>query len=111
MIEFAKTSVAAGLSFDEFRELDVKTRRKLVRLLARVSEASYRRGVQQGVHFAKQNRPIRDPFKMRYEQSLDNSPYYDSPSGGGTAIERLFAEFDVLRRLGFEDPSLSRKAA
>jgi hypothetical protein len=68
--------------------------------MARVSEASYRRGFQQGIVIG-QNRII-DPVELRFKRSLDQSPFTDG-EGGMTAKERLYAEYGVLVELGFFD--------
>ena len=46
--DFIDSSVAYGLHHGEFDNLNDDTKRKLIRLMARISEASYRRGFQQG---------------------------------------------------------------
>jgi hypothetical protein len=45
---FNTKSVAYGLRDGEFSELPEKTKKKLVKLMARLSEQAYRRGFQQG---------------------------------------------------------------
>jgi hypothetical protein len=47
--DFIEGSILHGLKFDEFIDLPEPTRRKLVNLMARLSEKSYRRGVQQAL--------------------------------------------------------------
>ena len=98
--DFEKSSIAYGLHEDEFDGLPTSTKRKLVRLMARIAEQSYRRGFQHGA--VLENKAWMDPLELRYRQSLDESPYTHSP-GGHTSVERLFMECMVLNMLGFDD--------
>ena len=47
--DFETWSVAAGCKLGEFANLPPATQRKLIRLMARISEKSFRRGFQHGV--------------------------------------------------------------
>lgn len=98
--------MTAGLAYREFASLPHRTRQKLVRVMARISEASYRRGFQHGVVIG--DRRCVDPADLRFNRSLDRSPYTDSPRGGHTAIERLFMEHPELWEVGFDEPDLIR---
>jgi hypothetical protein len=100
--DFEPWSVAAGLQMHEFSHLSPSERKKLVRLMARGLEQSFRRGLQHGV--VNKDTLCVDPAKLRFDVSLDISPFTDSPSGGFTSIERLFMECGVLNDLGFEEP-------
>jgi len=94
MREFSTRSVAGGLKYREFGSLDTRTKKKLIKLMARISESSYRRGFQHGtlgIH-------IIDPVTLRFDRSLDKSPYTDT-KGGHTSKERLEMEYHVLRQL------------
>jgi hypothetical protein len=99
---FSTNSVAYPLQKDEFKSLKRIEKGRLIRLMARISEASYRRGLQHGVHFTKNNIQIEDPYNFRYGRSLNNSKFADGP-GGFTSIERLWMEFGILREIGFMD--------
>jgi hypothetical protein len=99
--DFTSRSVAEGLQIGEFRDLPENVRSKLVRLMARISEASYRRGLQQGGVIKE---PITPPNELRHEHSLDLSPYTNS-LGGSDAITRLFAEYGELHAIGFDEPA------
>jgi hypothetical protein len=46
--DFIPESVAYGLKCGEFDNLSERDKRRLVKLMARISEASYRRGFQHG---------------------------------------------------------------
>ena len=99
MSDFEANSVAYGLKMDEFDDLSPDVKRKLVRLMARLAEQSYRRGFQHGTVLGKDARL--DPGELRYGPSLDESPYTNS-SGGHSSSERLFMECAVLNMLGFD---------
>jgi hypothetical protein len=111
MTDFAAYSVAHGLKNREFADLDERTKRKLVRLMARISEKSYRRGFQQGHTFREHDVATVDPAKLRFNVSLERSPYTDAidekghwhVKSGHTVIERLFMEYGVLSHLGFRE--------
>ena len=104
MNHFGSHSVAHGLKPCQFSNLPPAVRRKLVRLMARIAEKSYRRGYQHGVESGP-DRCI-EPGDLRFRRSLDKSPYTDTPypHGGHTAIERLFMECGELQQLGFDEP-------
>ena len=93
-------ATAYGLKEHEFDGLSPSVRRKLVRLMARIAEKSYRRGFQHG---AVLGNACIDPADLRFRRSLDKSPYTDSPNGGHTSIERPFMECGVLGKLGFDN--------
>lgn len=97
MSDFVPGSVASGLKMDEFRDLPDRVKRKLLRLMARISEQSYRRGFQHGIVIG--DRRCIDPSDFRFKRSLDKSPYTDGP-GGYTSIERLQMECGVLHNIG-----------
>ena len=98
-ISFCKGSVAHGLKRNEFATLPELVKKRLVKLIARIAEKSYRRGFQHGtlgLHTV-------DAYKFRYKKSLDQSPFTDvlpPCSCGHTAIERLFME-NPMEDLGF----------
>lgn len=105
---FAAYSVARGFSEDEFAAIDPRLKRKLLRLMARIAEKSYRRGYQQGEYL---NRPENigdewriNPADLRHRTNLDVSPGVDSKHYKTTSLERLDMECGVLRELGFEFP-------
>ena len=64
--------------------------KKLVKIISRISEASYRRGVQQGQEAIEAVHSIagKDLHKFRYEVSLDKKFF------GMTPVDRLYAEYD-----------------
>jgi hypothetical protein len=61
--------------------------------MARISEASYRRGYQHGVE--RGHLRAIEPAEFRYEYSLDQSPDPDGDSGC-TSTERLYMQFPEL---------------
>ncbi len=87
------SGIAYGLHESEFADIDPTTREKLLRVVARVSECSFRRGLQHGIYFTENSIPLRiDPWKFRYQVSLDKSPCIDSGGWTPTALERLSIE-------------------
>lgn len=90
-------SVAYGLNSGDFDLLSPAARKKLVRLMSRISEASYRRGFQHGTL----GQHTIDPHKLRYEGSIDQSPLTDRPRAVLSAEDRLFAEYGELYEVGF----------
>ena len=97
--DFISTSIAYGLKEDAFEHLSDRDKKRLVRLMARLAEKSYRRGVQHGAVLAK-GMSEDAMVKWRFERNLDTSPWVDSPTVQ-KSIERLFMESGVLREIGF----------
>ena len=100
--DFTAMSVANGLRRKEFAALPAATKKKLIRLMARISEASFRRGLQHGAATGGDALPVRPGLnlaKYRFLSSLDVSR---SPHGKlkHTAVERLQIEYAVLRDIG-----------
>ena len=82
-------NLGKGFFDREFDHLDDKTAHKLIVLMARISEKSYRRGFQQGY---EGTHPVTvNVADWRFDRSPDKCP---SPHGYGTdtAIERLLIE-------------------
>ena len=108
MRHFASYSVAAALKPDAFAHLDKHTRAQLVRLMARIAEKAYRRGVQHGATLTKSPLLRDDLSTWRYRPGADLSPWADSPTTT-TSVHRLFSEHGVvLHQLGFEEPEEAR---
>jgi hypothetical protein len=102
-------NVAHGLKYGEFQELPKQTKKKLVRLMARVAEQSYRRGFQQGREMPWGRHSV-NPADFRFKRSLDKSPYTDTRGRGGhSAIDRLFMECGGLLEIGFSDPTSDKE--
>jgi hypothetical protein len=59
-----------------------------MKLMARVAEQAYRRGVQQGAGLAGKPSFRGDLWEWRYRPSLDLSPWVDSPTTT-TSLDRL----------------------
>jgi hypothetical protein len=97
--------IARGLHEWEFSELPASQRMKLLTLMARISESSFRRGLQHGLYFAEKQIPLRtDPWTFRYRATLDKSPCIDSKGWTPTALERLCIEHrGALLALGFSE--------
>lgn len=92
--------VAKGFRQGRFFDLADRDKRDLLRLMARVAEQAYRRGVQQGAGLADKPTFRRDLWEWRYRPSLDLSPWIDRPTTT-TSRARLEAECGgQLRQLG-----------
>jgi hypothetical protein len=100
--DFIPSSIAYKLPRDAFKGLPATTQRRMLRLLAQVSEKSYRRGLQHGAVLGPEGHITRDVAELRHSPAMDKSPDAD----GGRVIsakERLKAEYGtVLRELGFD---------
>jgi hypothetical protein len=93
--------VAKGFRCRRFCDLSDRDKRDILRLMARVAEQAYRRGVQQGAGLAGKPSFRGDLWEWRYRPSLDLSPWIDRPTTT-TSLERLDAECgEPLRELGF----------
>ena len=95
------SEVAKGFRQRRFFVLSDRDKRDLLKLMARVAEQAYRRGVQQGAGLAGNSSFRGDLWEWRYHPSLDLSPWVDSPTTT-TSLDRLDAECgEQLRELGF----------
>ncbi len=105
---YARTAhdITNGLPDDAFRHLSGKDKARLVKLMARLAERSYRRGFQHGA-VAKQASPALDAcgveiYDWRYGRVTDQCPIFGHPGFSEAAIGRLFMENRGLRGLGFD---------
>ena len=73
------SEVAKGFRQRRFFDLSDRDKRDLLKLMARVAEQAYRRGVQQGAGLAGKSSFRGDLWEWRYRPSLDLSPWVDSP--------------------------------
>jgi hypothetical protein len=97
----AVSEVAKGFRQRRFFDLSDRDKRDMLKLMARVAEQAYRRGVQQGAGLAGKPSFRGDLWEWRYRPSLDLSPWVDSPTTT-TSLDRLDAECgEQLRGLGF----------
>jgi hypothetical protein len=95
------SEVAKGFRQRRFFALSDRDKRDILKLMARVAEQAYRRGVQQGAGLAGKSSFRGDLWEWRYRPSLDLSPWVDSPTTT-TSLDRLEAECgEQLRELGF----------
>ena len=94
------SEVAKGFRQRRFFDLSDRDKRDMLRLMARVAEQAYRRGVQQGAGLAGKSSFRRDLWEWRYRPSLDLSPWVDHPTTT-TSLDRLDVECgEQLRELG-----------
>ena len=92
--------VCKGMEFQDpdIRGLAGNLVKRILRVMARVSEASYRRGVQQGALFHMNGEIGGDLWEYRYAISLDKAPCADIPkfptiTGMPSAHDRLVTEY------------------
>jgi len=95
MTDFTTRSILHGLKMAEFSEMPKATQRKLVKLMARISERSYRRGVQQALAIGC----IHPVAEWRYG-SMEKSAGINTRRKT-TVIDRLFEQNMELREVGF----------
>lgn len=102
---FMKNSVAHGCEYGEFAHLSEKDKKKLIKIMSKVMERAYRRGVQQALTVPRDrmNQDFFDKdlglYNWRYEKRLSTSEGID---GFKTkSIERLFMEDPCLIEIGF----------
>lgn len=82
--------IAKGLSEGEFSDFSPACKKKLLGLMSRISEASFRRGLQHGELFAKDGRRLWiKTVDLRFDVTLDKSPAADDRGFRPTALERL----------------------
>ena len=95
------SEVAKGFRQRRFFDLSDRDKRDILKLMARVAEQAYRRGVQQGAGLAGKSSFRGDLWEWRYRPSLDLSPWIDRPTTT-TSLDRLDTECgEPLRELGF----------
>jgi hypothetical protein len=85
---YAVREVAKGFRQRRFFDLSDRDKRDILKLMARVAEQAYRRGVQQGAGLAGKSSFRGDLWEWRYRPSLDLSPWVDSPTTT-TSLDRL----------------------
>jgi hypothetical protein len=96
------SEVAKGFRRRRFYDLSDRDKRDLLKLMARVAEQAYRRGVQQGAGLGGKSSFRGDLWEWRYRPSLDLAPWVDSPTTT-TSLDRLDTECgQQLRGLGFD---------
>jgi hypothetical protein len=64
----------------------------LVKVIAAVSERSFRRGWQQGIHCAENSGDYFDPANLRYSIRASWSPHPETGKGGTPSVDRLHLE-------------------
>jgi hypothetical protein len=95
--------VARGLREGEFADINPACRKKLMALISRISESSFRRGLQHGEYFTLKGRKLWiKTADLRFDVSLDKSPAADDRGFKPSALERLRYEYGgTLQALGF----------
>ncbi len=104
-------NVAAGIRLD-LSSLSARDRQALRKLMARVSEASYRRGFQQGAYMALRGQADDESAsRLRHTLSLDVSPRGESYARdrGRPSVERFAMEYGDLAEVGLTGDPLRVK--
>ena len=99
------SGVAEGINLHAFDSMPKAIKNKIIKIMSRISEQSYRRGYQHG----KLPSSIADAVDFRFRTNKDRSPYTDvvtktgiwAKQSGHTAKERLLMENHILMELGF----------
>jgi len=101
--QFSDHSVVHGLKHGEFLAMDKALKKKLLKIMARISEKSYRRGLQHG----SLGIAVVDPAELRFNVSPDYSPYTDIVGKNGkwvnnkqSSLDRLLMEYGGLQDIG-----------
>ena len=97
------SGVAKGMEYHELDHLPKRLRNRLINMMSRISEMSFRRGYQHG----KECRMIADPVEFRFRTNKDKSPFADAidkkgrwaRNSGYTAKVRLLMEYPILSEL------------
>lgn len=98
--DFLPSSVAYKLPRKCFADLTPRQKSRVLRLVAQVSEKSYRRGLQHGVVLSAEKAIVKDVAIFRYTPAMDKSPDADG-FRTLTSVERVQQEYIVLHALGF----------
>ena len=98
--DFIPASIAYGFKFDAFKDMPIEMQRRVLTLLAQVSEKSYRRGLQHGSVLRDEIK--RDLAEFRHTPGMNKSPYADSPYSV-SSYRRIVEEYGLtLKELGFD---------
>lgn len=101
MGDFQTQSVAFGYDHCAFSHLSNEDKEKIICLLSRVSEQSFRRGFQHGCYMQEKGTVKVRPDVWRFDAPFDDSPDPDSLHGRSVSIrQRLFDNYSVLADLG-----------
>ena len=104
-------NIAEGIALD-LSQLSARQKQALIKLMARISEASYRRGFQQGVTVALSGEAdAESAARLRRWPSFDRSPRGEKPVRdiGHSARRRFAGEFGSLRNIGLDAFAVRRR--
>ena len=102
----SKKSECYGLNKNEFSKLDPKLQKKILILLARVSEKSYRRGVQQGIVLKIKKAIAHNIEKYRFYYSLNKSYFLDEKRAI-SSMERLLTRYpNIIKAFSLKEKDL-----
>ena len=93
-MSYSSDCILEGLDRGHFSDLPIAVKKDMIGLLARVSEKSYRRGVQHGQVFS-----VDEVGHWRFG-NLSRSPDANHPSRVLSVEERLFEQNPEIREIG-----------
>lgn len=105
-------NVHSGISLD-LSGMSDRDKSKLIRLMARIMEDSYRRGAQQMEYFCRQGYEFCDLVDLRHFASLDVSPDVEDgkTKGADKSVDRLDMEYGYsLLKVGIDTLSLKERS-
>jgi len=98
MQHFIRGSILSGFKEDEFKDLPKGTKKKLIKLMSRISEKSYRRGFQHGAECKFFHKNIGDWRSGRPDVSkCAVHPHTE------TALDMFWVQNSGVSQLGFQD--------
>lgn len=104
--------IQKGINLDLSDKLTEAEKKKLVKFIARATENSYRRGLQQGATFQQLGCFQKDPCHIRFRKNLDVAPEGESNRlNGYTAVDILDREYCMsFFKIGLDINELFRKS-
>lgn len=86
--------IQKGINLDLSDKLTEAEKKKLVKFIARATEDSYRRGLQQGATFQQLGSFKKDPYHIRFRKNLDVAPEGQTNRiNGYTSVDILDREY------------------
>lgn len=105
------TDVTKGIALD-LSGLSEKDKKKLIKVMSHISEASYRRGLNHGCIFKQNHLFQKNVVEWCYKISLARSPLgeFGVMKDSRSSIELLFQEYrESLNKIGLEEPKETKK--
>ena len=102
---FDKMSVAFPMNEKDLDHLNEADKEKILNLISRISEKSFRRGFQHGYHYYEYNKNAKKQiFDFRFTKDLGRSFWIKTNENKQSSIERLFMEYGpCLENIGLKE--------